>query len=271
MVIFPNCKINLGLQIVAKRADGYHDLETVFYPIPIYDALEVIEDQTLRKDELHLSGNTIEGDPEENLCVRAIKIIRNDFPSLPFLHVYLHKVIPTGAGLGGGSANGAFMLQLLNNKFHLGITGDKLKEYALHLGSDCPFFIVNSPCTAKGRGEVLIPINLSLKKLYLVIIHPGIHISTQEAFSFVQPAQSDKRIEEIIAMPIEQWKDELINDFEDSVFQQYPEIEAIKNKLYSQAAIYASMSGSGSSVYGIFKEKPLIDFGYSNTRILQLS
>lgn len=250
MVLFPNCKINLGLNIIRKRADGYHDLETVFYPLSLKEALEVIE---AAETSFHLSGLPVSGDIDDNLCLKAYYLLKRNFPDLPSVNIHLHKAIPMGAGLGGGSADGAFMLSLLNKKFQLNLLEDQLMNYALQLGSDCPFFIINKPCFATGRGENLSPVQIDLSGYKIVLIHPGIHISTREAFSNLVPAIPEKRIPEIIKEPISAWKDSLVNDFEKNVFTLFPAIKDIKDKLYSEGAVYASMTGSGSTVFGIFE------------------
>lgn len=256
MVLFPNAKINLGLNIISKRSDGYHDLESIFYPILIRDAIEIIENEDL---EISNSGLVIEGDKQNNLCLKAYHILKKDYPHLPTVQMHLHKVIPMGAGLGGGSANGAFTLKLLNEKFDLSLSEKQLLDYALQLGSDCPFFILNKPCFAKGRGELLEQISLDLTSYKFIIVHPGIHISTAWAFSQLSERlprpDNSKTIKEFIQQPISTWKDELKNDFEEPVFSQYPEIKKIKKDLYDAGALYSSMSGSGSAVYGIFKKR----------------
>ena len=255
MISFPNCKINLGLNIIAKRTDGFHELQTVFYPVAIKDVLEIVQQQTETTDvEFSATGLSIDEDPSNNLCVKAYHLLKKDFPKLPAIKMHLHKNIPMGAGLGGGSADGAFTLQLLNNKFQLGLTTEQLTECALQLGSDCPFFIINQPCYAEGRGEKLQPIPLDLSAYRFVIINPGIHINTGWAFSQATPASPAKPIREIISQPIETWKAELKNDFEVPVFESHPQIKAIKEKLYTQGAVYAAMTGSGSTVFGIFEK-----------------
>ena len=255
MITYPNAKINLGLNIVEKRPDGYHNLETVFYPINLQDALEVT---TLKdKDDyaLTVSGTPIEGDAENNLVVKAYKLLKKDFPEIPGIDIHMYKHIPTGAGLGGGSADAAFMIKLLNEKFNLQISIEKMEEYAAILGADCAFFIQNKPVFATGIGNLFEPIQLSLKGYYLVLIKPDIFVSTKDAFSHITPKQPEYSLKEIIRMPIETWRAVMKNDFEDSVFPKFPEIAAIKDKLYDMGAIYASMSGSGSSVFGIFREQ----------------
>lgn len=259
MIIFPNCKINLGLNIVSKRSDGYHDIETVFFPVQIKDAIEVIEKE---KFGFSTSGLQIEGEQEKNLCVKAFQLLKNDLPQLPDVLMHLHKTVPMGAGFGGGSADGAFVLKLLNKKFDLSLSDEQLRGYALQLGSDCPFFIVNKPCFATGRGERLGQIILDLSAFKFVIVHPGIHIGTAWAFSNSKPATPKRSIKEIIKQPIRSWKEELKNDFEEPVFTQHPEIKSIKETLYDAGAVYASMSGSGSAVYGIFKKGDQINISF---------
>ncbi len=255
MVTFPNCKINLGLNIINKRPDGYHDLETVFYPIFIQDVLEIITDQNtepLQDVNYTASGLQVEGDSNLNLCVKAFRLLKKDYPQLPSIKIHLHKNIPMGAGLGGGSADGAFALKTLNQKYQLNISEEQMIQYALQLGSDCPFFIMNKPCLAKGRGEILTSIDLDLSQYQFLIVNPGIHISTAWAFTQIQPSRALYPIEETIFIPIGQWKSILQNDFEKPVIQQFPEIGTIIHQLYSHGAIYAALSGSGSTVFGIF-------------------
>lgn len=261
MIYFPNCKINLGLNIIRKRSDGYHDLETVFYPLGLQDAVEVIEN-TAQSSNNHIqfstSGIPVSGETENNLCVKAYDLLKKDFPRLPPVLMHLHKTIPLGAGFGGGSSDGAFTLHLLNKRFNLGLTENQLLHYALQLGSDCPFFILNKLCFATGRGEMMEPISLDLSAFKFLLVYPGIHVSTQVAFANIHTAVPLKSIREIINQPIATWKEELKNDFETPVFAQYPEIKKINEKLYDASAVYASMTGSGSAVYGIFeKDKKL--------------
>ena len=261
MVVFPNSKINLGLRILNKRNDGYHDLETVFYPLSLTDVLEINPYHVYQKQfsiPFTKSGIVIDGDPSDNLCIKAYKLLKKDFPRMPNVKMHLHKTIPAGAGLGGGSADAAFTLTLLNNEFKLGLSTDDLLAYALKLGSDCPFFIINKPCYATGRGEKLIPIPLDLSAYKIIIVNPGIHINTGRAFLHTKPSSSGTFIREILQKPVERWKDELVNDFEPWVFSEYREVVEIKDGLYISGAIFASMSGSGSTVYGLFpKEKEL--------------
>lgn len=261
MVVFPNCKINIGLQIMGKRADGYHNLQTVFYPIVLKDALEILSDnENTTGFSFEHSGIIIDGEKQDNLCIKVYRLLQNDFPALPAAKMHLHKNIPIGAGLGGGSADAAFTLQLINDKFSLGLTQNDLINYAMKLGSDCAFFIVNKPCFATGRGEILESIELSLSSYKILIINPGIHINTGWAFSQLQLSNiKDNDLKNNILQPIETWKQSITNDFERPVFAAYPEIEKIRSTLYKEGAVYASMSGSGSSVYGIFEDKTAID------------
>ncbi len=254
MIVFPNAKINLGLNITEKRPDGYHNLETVFYPIPLEDALEVVPMEFSSNDfKLNCSGIQINSLPEENLVVKAYYLLKNRF-SLPPIHIYMHKHIPSGAGMGGGSSDAAFMLKLLNELFELQLSVPELEDLATSLGADCAFFIQNRPVYAEGIGNVFSPVSLSLKGYTLVIVKPDIFVSTKEAFAHIQPHKTTVSIKEIIRTPIEYWKNNLINDFEYSVFRIHPKIKEIKEDLYNAGALYASMSGSGSSVYGIFKK-----------------
>ncbi len=255
MVLFPNCKINLGLYITSKRPDGYHNLETIFYPVAVTDAVEVIENGEKDSSAVDFAstGLTITGSTTSNLCVKAYHILKKDYPNLPAVKMHLHKTIPMGAGLGGGSSNGAFTLQLLNQKFNLGISEKKLLEYALQLGSDCPFFIINKPCVGRGRGEKLNPVTLNLSGYTLFIVNPGIHVSTKEAFANIHPKQPQTDIETTISKPVKYWKGKLLNDFEEGVFALHPELAAIKASLYHAGAVYAAMSGSGSSLFGLFQ------------------
>src|SRR5688572_28327375 len=232
MISFPNCKINLGLRILRKRNDGYHDLETVFYPLPFYDIIEVIHGPG--EAEFSGSGLLVDGEPSSNLCIKAIQLLKKDFPELPALKFHLHKTIPMGAGLGGGSADGAFTLQLINQKFRLGLSRDQVLNYALQLGSDAPFFIINKPCLAKGRGELLEEITIDLSRYWVLLANPGIHVNTATAFSGISAAIPERSVKEIIQQPVNTWKKELINDFETTVFKSYPLIGEIKEKLYSE-------------------------------------
>jgi 4-diphosphocytidyl-2-C-methyl-D-erythritol kinase len=259
MLSFPNCKINLGLNILNKREDGFHDLETIFYPVGLKDALEIIPSHNPNSAiEFSSSGLIVDGDASDNICIKAYQLLQKDFPDLPFIKMHLHKAIPMGAGLGGGSADAVFALQLLNKRFNLNLSAAKLLHYASQLGSDCPFFIINEPCFATGRGEILEPIEVDLSGYQIVLVNPGIHINTGWAFSQLSPAPSQQSVAAIIAQPITTWKQELQNDFEKPVFEKYPEIKNIKAHLYAGGAVYAAMSGSGSTVYGIFEKNMTI-------------
>jgi len=252
MISFPNAKINLGLHVTEKRPDGFHNLETVFYPIAWTDVLEfVVADQF----EFTTSGIPISGDPEANLVNKAYRLLQNDF-DLPVLKIHLHKNIPFGAGLGGGSSDAAFMLRMLNKTFNLNISEDKLIDYAAHLGSDCPFFILNKPIFATGRGEVMNIVNMTINGLFIILVKPPVEVSTAQAFQFVVPKKSEISLPELLSQPVQEWKHKIFNQFESSVFQSYPEIERVKEKLYESGAIYASMSGSGSCVFGLFDQLP---------------
>ena len=253
MVTFPNCKINLGLNILRKREDGFHDISTLYYPIPFTDALELIPhpDKNSRP-EFTTSGLVIEGNPEDNLCLMAYHALKQDHPDLPAVKIHLHKSVPIGAGLGGGSADAAFLLKMLVEKFNLTVSPEKLHQHAIRLGSDCPFFLVNQPCLASGRGEILEEITTDLSPYKIILVNPGIHINTAWAFSQIEPGIPETGIREIISQPVESWKDTLKNDFEGAVFKEFPEIKYIREELYKQGAVYAVMSGSGSTVFGIF-------------------
>ena len=260
MISFPIAKINLGLNVVEKRPDGYHNLQTVFYPVPIKDALEVhVMDEAFPSDydcDLKVTNITIEGDEQRNLVVRAYQLLKQDFPTLPRIHSHLWKGIPTQAGMGGGSSDCAYMLLLLNQQFHLGLTDEQLMQYAAKLGADCAFFILSRPCYAEGIGEKLQPIDLSLSGYYIAVVRPDIPVPTKEAFSRIRPHYPAQNCRETVMQPVETWRDTLINDFEESVFALHPEIGNIKQQLYDMGATYAAMSGSGSALFGLFKKQP---------------
>ncbi|HVX51545.1 MAG TPA: 4-(cytidine 5'-diphospho)-2-C-methyl-D-erythritol kinase [Chitinophagaceae bacterium] len=264
MLVFPNCKINLGLHITGKRDDGYHNLETVFLPVPWQDALEVIAAPGAAANiEFTSTGLPVSGNIPDNLCVKAYQLLKRDFPLLPPVKMHLHKAIPMGAGLGGGSADAAFTLLLLNQKFRLGITTDGLIKYSLQLGSDCPFFIVNRPCFAEGRGEILSPLILPLTGFIILLVNPGIHVPTGWAFSQITPATPVTSLKQVIKQPVDTWKNELVNDFELPVLKAYPQLQTLKAQLYNAGAVYAGMSGSGSTFFGIFNPgtvMPVINF-----------
>ncbi len=258
MIVFPNCKINFGLNIISKRGDGYHNLETVFYPLPFYDVLEIIQSNNTQ-NELFISGIDIKGEKENNLCLKAYEILKKDFPQLPFIKIYLQKNIPAGAGLGGGSADGAFMLLLLNEKFNLELNEEKLLQYALQLGSDCPFFIINKPCFAQQRGEILEKIVVNLPGYKILLVNPQIHADTAWAFTQIKSSAPELSIKEIIQKPVFEWRQLLKNDFEPPVFEAHPSIKKIKESLYANGAVYAAMSGSGSTVFGIYNKSDEIN------------
>lgn len=254
MITFPNAKINLGLNIVEKRPDGYQNLETIFYPINLQDALEVTRRENNDKEyTLHISGSPLEGEPEDNLVVKAYKLLKKDYPGLLPVDIHMYKHIPAGAGLGGGSSDAACMIKLLNDKFSLGLSTERMEEYAVKLGADCAFFIRNKPVFATGIGNLFEPVELSLKGYHIILIKPDIFVSTRDAFAEIKPVRPAVSLKEIVKQPMETWKNSMKNDFEDSVFKKFPEIAAIKDELYDLGAVYAAMSGSGSSVYGIFK------------------
>lgn len=258
MISFPIAKVNLGLNVVARRPDGYHNLQTVFYPVPIKDVLEIYpmaEDFPSEVDcDIKVTNIHVEGDEQRNLVVRAYNLLKQDFPALPRLHAHLYKGIPTQAGMGGGSSDASAMLLLLDEQFNLGLTEQQLIDYAAKLGADCPFFIMNRPAYAEGIGERLTPIDLSLKGWYMAVVRPDIPVPTKEAFARITPQMPQKCCKEIVMQPIETWKDELVNDFELSVFAVHPELADIKVQLYQLGAVYAAMSGSGSALFGLFKE-----------------
>lgn len=259
-ISFPIAKINLGLNVVEKRPDGYHNLQTVFYPVPLKDALEVqVMDSAFPSDydcDLKVTNTTIDGDEQRNLVVRAYQLLKKDFPTLPRIHTHLWKGIPTQAGMGGGSSDCAYMLVLLNQQFQLGLTEKQLIDYAAQLGADCAFFILSRPCYAEGIGEKLQPIDLSLNGYFLAVVRPDIPVSTKEAFSRIHPHYPAQNCRETVMQSVETWRDTLVNDFEESVFALHPEIGNIKQQLYDMGATYAAMTGSGSALYGLFKERP---------------
>ncbi|WP_299824920.1 4-(cytidine 5'-diphospho)-2-C-methyl-D-erythritol kinase [uncultured Pontibacter sp.] len=252
MLDFPNAKINLGLYITSKRPDGFHDLQSCFYPVKWCDALEILPAAEERFD---MTGLPVPGDPSTNLCLKAYKLLQRDF-NLPPVHMHLHKVIPMGAGLGGGSADAAFTLTILNRLFNLSLPGEALENYARQLGSDCAFFIQNKPVIATEKGDVFAPTDLDLSGYTCVVVYPGIHITTAEAYGSIKPAEPAYTMEQLLKQDVSAWKDVLKNDFEEALFPKYPELPKIKEKLYAAGAVYASMTGSGSAVYGLFKEGP---------------
>jgi 4-diphosphocytidyl-2-C-methyl-D-erythritol kinase len=250
MIVFPNAKINLGLSVVGKRKDCYHNIETVFYPLPLRDALELIIAPDGRQ-EFSASGIAIPGNPDHNLCLKALNLLQQDF-KLPSVKIHLHKAIPLGAGLGGGSADAAFMIKLINQVFDLKLTTAQMQEYAGKIGADCPFFIENKPTFAFGKGDMFLPAEINLSGYFAVVVKPDLNVSTAAAYAGIIPRKPAVAVKEIINLPIEKWKENLKNDFEETVFKKHPEIGIIKDLLYKNGALYASMSGSGSAVYGIF-------------------
>ena len=255
MLTKPIAKINLGLNVVEKRPDGYHNLETVFYPVQIEDALEVYpmdpEFPSEYDCDLKVTNITIDGDEQRNLVVRAYNLLKADFPTLPRIHAHLYKGIPTQAGMGGGSSDCGFMITLLNDMFKLGLSDQQMIDYAAHLGADCAFFILNRPCYAEGIGEKLQPIDLDLKGWYLSLVRPDIPVSTREAFALIKPHYPEVNCREVVKQPVESWRDALVNDFEASVFAVHPELGAVKDRLYELGATYAAMSGSGSTLFAL--------------------
>ena len=276
MIAFPTCKINLGLRVPSKRQDGYHNIETIFYPIPLTDVLEAIRqhESVNQSVSFSFSGLPISGKEEDNLCIKAYYLLKEKFPELPPIQAHLHKVIPMGAGLGGGSSDGAFMLRLLNQLFSLQLSDEALCEYALKLGSDCPFFIHNSPCYAEGRGELLEPLSLSLKDYQIALVYPALHVSTAMAFSELNrnttPIEYSNYLKDIIRLPITEWKDELVNEFEIPVMKQFPEIAEIKSTLYDAGALYASMTGSGSTVFALFDKSATFEPDFSDSYFFRM-
>ena len=256
MITFPNAKINLGLDIVERRADGYHNLETVFFPIPLQDVLEININNDPDADDCSfvMHNASFDGDCNDNLVVKAYKALAANY-TLPKVNMALYKNIPTGAGLGGGSADAAFALKMLNEIANLGLSDEKLEEYAASIGADCAFFIKNRPAFATGIGNILSPTPCNIDGYCIVLVKPEIHISTKEAYSLVVPEYPATRLTEIAEKPVAEWKGLMKNDFERSIFAKHPSMEKIKEELYSMGAVYASMSGSGSSFFGIFKEE----------------
>ena len=277
MIVFPNCKINLGLKVIRKRPDGFHDIETVFYPVPLTDALEIIPtDYGTNTFKFSSSGLNFDGEPDENLCVQAYQLIKKKFTALPPVQIHLHKAIPIGAGLGGGSADAAFTLKILDKHFQLNLSAGNFLNYALQLGSDVPFFIVNKPCFASGRGEILKPVELNLSAYKIVVVYPDIHVNTAWAFSQIQLPDADLEPDtlsmlQILKQPVENWNDQLRNDFEPIIFNKYPGIREIKKKLSETGASYCSLSGSGSSVFAFFKKDHEIKLNFPDCLIKQLA
>lgn len=254
MVAFPPGKINLGLYITEKRTDGYHNLETIFLRVAVRDAIECVPaapDQT-EPVRLTVSGRAIAGNATDNLCVKAWHLLQRHYPTLPRVQMHVHKNIPMGAGMGGGSSDGSHMLQLLAQQFNLPVTNELMEKLALELGSDCPFFLTQTPCFAKGRGEQLTAVDVPLPGYWVLLIHPGLSISTAQAFAQIQPRPVTESLPQLIQYPISTWKHRIHNQFEDTVFKTHPSLAEYKQHLYQLGAVYASLTGSGSTLYGIF-------------------
>ncbi len=252
MIKFPPAKINLGLNVLYKRSDGYHEIDTCMIPIGLSDVLEVLPSGNFQFIQ---TGLSVDGDVSDNLVVRAYELLSDIF-NIPPVYVHLRKNIPMGAGLGGGSSDASYMLLMLNELFELKLNNEEIRKLAVQLGSDCPFFVENKPQLGKGRGDVLSPVSINLSGYFLKLIFPGIHINTKDAYSNLSLLGNKQAIESIVSAPIELWKNQLNNDFEETVFKLHPSLKDIKNELYDEGAVYASMTGSGSTLYGIFEEKP---------------
>jgi 4-diphosphocytidyl-2-C-methyl-D-erythritol kinase len=269
MIVYPNAKINLGLHIVEKRPDGYHNIETIFFPVGWKDILELVPDE--QNDSgvtLTMSGIPVPGETGSNLVEKAYALIAKDYP-MPAVKVHLHKQVPTGAGLGGGSSDAAFFIRALNELFELNLSWGELHHYAKQLGADCSFFIINKPMLGEGKGDELEPVRLDLKGKFIAIVHPGIHVSTAEAYAGVKPQRPPEKLEDLITRPLAEWKSLLKNEFEASVFAKHPEIAALKEKMYSLGAEYAAMSGSGSAVFGIFEKQTAVESQFPGFRYWQ--
>lgn len=261
MLVFSGSKINLGLNVLEKRSDGFHNIETVFFPLKWNDALEVLEDVDNQSIKINFSGYTIVGPESDNIIVKAYELIKMNF-SVPGIKVHLHKNIPMGAGLGGGSSNASSFINLMDAKFDLKIPLSKKLEFAKQLGSDCAFFINNKPVFAKEKGDVFESVKVDLSNYYIFVVYPNVHSNTKLAYQGIVPAKPMVSVKNILeTKPIEEWRTLLVNDFESSVFKSIPQIKDLKHRLYDAGAIYASMSGSGSAVFGIFKTKPNFDSG----------
>jgi 4-diphosphocytidyl-2-C-methyl-D-erythritol kinase len=255
MLLFPNAKINLGLRVIDRREDGYHSIETIFVPVSLCDCLEFLETSG-STSTLEISGTGLEGTPEDNLVLKAWKIMLQNH-AIPCVQVHLHKIIPSGAGLGGGSSDAAFMLKGLNEYFSCGCSQKQLETYASQIGSDCAFFIRNRPSLGTGRGEILEDMLLPLQNCEVLLVNPGIHVGTREAYSGVSPKMPEISLKQLIKIPVASWQKKIKNDFEKPVFEKYPLIADLKSRLTEMGAVYASMTGSGSTVYGLFREGEL--------------
>lgn len=258
MLLYPNAKINLGLRITSHRTDGYHNIETIFYPLGLTDILEItLPPEQSQECIWQSTGLTLDCTPHDNLCLRALRALRQ-IRQLPTIGLHLHKIIPTGAGLGGGSADAAFLIRHLNTMLQLQLSDNQLHNIAAHLGADCPYFLLNTPAIARGIGDQLTPIDLNLRGKYIYLVKPPIHISTRQAYAGISPHQPETDLRDILSLPIQQWKDQLVNDFEPVAFTAYPQLAQIKQTLYDHGALYASMTGSGSAIYGIFDHQPTL-------------
>lgn len=257
MIVNPNAKINLGLHVTEKRPDGFHNIESVFYPVGWTDILEVLPAPASQTEKVRFtsSGIPIPGNADENLVVKAYHLLSAHYP-MPAVQVHLHKRIPMGAGLGGGSSDAAFFIRALDQLFELGLAWGELHHFAKQLGSDCSFFIMNRPVFAEGKGDELESITLDLSAYKIAIVHPGIHVSTPEAYKSITPEKKAFTPESIVELPVNEWKTKLVNDFEVPVFKKHPEIAALKQTMYDRGAVYAAMSGSGSAVFGLFETEP---------------
>lgn len=267
MLVFPNAKINIGLYVTEKRDDGYHNIESVFVPIPLNDVLEITG--TAQDWTIFSSGLVVEGDVQSNLCIKAARLFAQEF-QVPPSAIHLHKVIPMGAGLGGGSSDAAFTLKCLARLHSIEVSNEKLEEMAMKIGSDCGFFIRNIPQFVQGRGEKMEPISFDLKGCWLALIHPGIHVSTAGAYSLIKPAPAPIDLRQEITKPIESWRSTIENQFERSVFEKHPQIRELKEAFYNKGALYASMSGSGSAVFGIFRSKPDLSKDFKDSFYLEI-
>lgn len=256
MITFPSAKINIGLNITGRRTDGYHNLETIFYPIKIKDALEIIEAPEM---SFETSGNEIPGHANENLCLQAYDLMRKDF-DLPNINIHLHKQIPVGAGLGGGSADAVFFIKLISQKFELGLTTEKMQEYCKKLGADCAFFVENKAVFAFGRGDEFENIDLDLSTYFMALVMPPVHVSTSEAYRGVKPKEPQQSLKELIKLPVDEWQGKITNDFENHILKNHPLIRGVKATLLEAGALFTLMSGTGASVYGIFKKPTDLSF-----------
>ncbi|MEA3316873.1 MAG: 4-(cytidine 5'-diphospho)-2-C-methyl-D-erythritol kinase [Bacteroidota bacterium] len=260
MICFPNAKINIGLNITEKRSDGFHNIETIFFPIQFTDILEI---KSSKEMQYKNSGLIVDnGDADKNIVLKAYYLLKSDF-NLPAINVQLHKVIPFGAGLGGGSSDGVFALKIINKIFDLSLSDNDFYKYSKKLGSDCSFFLSNKPCFASGKGDNLIPIDIDLSDYKIVVVNLGVMINTAIAYSKISPIIPNKSLKDLIKLPIPSWRDNIVNDFENIIFNEYPEIKKIKDELYSQGALFALMSGSGSSVFGIFDKDKELNIGFN--------